>query len=203
MRAAHFLILVSTFGVHSQIGAQAPVYEIQAGLGYARMFDAGGISFSAALERFLSPGEAGLQHALGGSFWYAHTGIASSPDDPEGRHIVGLGARYRLTLGRAGSFRPFLAVPVELLHSEIPDRATLQAAALLAQGVPDPPPPTPVEDRIGGDWGWGTGLELGFRMAVGERLSGQTSVQALYQDIYGTETSNGAWNWHAGVSYGF
>ena len=203
MRAAGWLILICTSAVHSQIQAQARTYEIQAGLGYARMFDAGGISLSAALERFLSPPDAGLQHALGGAFWYAHTGIASSPDDPEGRHIVGLGARYRLTFGRAGSFRPFLAVPVELLHSKIPDRATLQAAALLVQGVPEPAPPTPMEDRIGADWGWGTGLELGFRVAVGERLSGQTSVQALYQDIYASQTSNSAWNWHAGLSYGF
>ena len=201
MRAAHFLILVSTFGVHSQIGAQAPVYEIQAGVGYARMFDAGGISFSAALDRFLSPAEARLQHALGGALWYAHTGIASSPDDPEGRHIVGLGARYRLTFSRAGAFRPFLAVPIELLHSEIADRAAL--TTLLVYGVPEPPPPTPVEDHIGGDWGWGTGLELGFRVAAGERLSAQTSVQGLYQSIYASQTSNGAWSWHAGLTYGF
>jgi hypothetical protein len=200
MRAADLLIVISTFAVHSEIRAQAPVYEIQAGLGYARMFDAGGISFSAALDRFLSPRDAGLQHAVGGAFWYAHTGIASSPDDPEGRHVVGIGARYRMTLGPAGPFRPFLAVPVELLHSEIPDR---DRAALLLQWVPEPPPPTPVEDQIGGDWGWGTGLELGFRVAAGERLSGQTSLQALYQNIYSSQTSNSAWNWHAGLSYGF
>jgi hypothetical protein len=173
-------------------------------LGYARVFDAGGISLSAALERFLSSPDAGLQHALGGGLWYAHTGIASAPDDPEGRHIVGLGARYRLTLARGGSsVRPFLAVPVELLHSKIPDRAMLQAASLLVHGVPEPPPPTPAEDRIGAEWGWGTGLELGLRVAVGERLSGQTSVQALYQDIYASQTSHSAWNWHAGLSYGF
>jgi hypothetical protein len=203
MKAAHWLILISTFGVHAQIRAQAPAYEVQAGLGYARMFDAGGISFSAGLERFLSPTDAGLQHALGGALWYAHTGIASSPDDPEGRHIVGLGARYRLALGRTGSFRPFLAVPVQVLHSKIPDRTMLLAAALTVKAVPEPPPPTPVEDRIGEEWGWGTGLELGFRVAAGERLSAQTSVQALYQDIYAGQTSNGAWNWHAGLSYGF
>jgi hypothetical protein len=203
MRAAHWLILIAIAGVHSQLRAQTPVYEIQAGLGYARLFDAGGLSFSAALERFISPPDAGLQHGLGGAFWYAHTGIASSPDDPEGRHVVGLGARYRMTFGRAGSFRPFLAVPVELLHSRIPDRAQLQAAALLVGGVPEPGPPTPAEDRIGDEWGWGTGLELGIRLTTGDRLSVQTSAQALYQNIYAGQSSNTAWNWHAGLSYGF
>jgi hypothetical protein len=203
MRAAHWLILISTLGVHSEIRAQAPVYEIQAGLGYARMFEAGGISFSAGLDRFVSPADAGLQHAVGGALWYAHTAIASSPDDPEGRHIVGLGARYRMTLGRSGTFRPFLAVPVQVLHSEIPDRTTLLSAALLVHGVPEPPPPTPAEDRVGGEWGWGSGLELGLRVAAGARFNAQTSVQALYQDIYASQTSNSAWNWHVGLSYGF
>jgi hypothetical protein len=203
MRAAHWLLLFTPLTAQSELRAQAPVYEVQAGLGYAKMFDAGGISFSAALERSLSPADAGLQHALGGAFWYAHTGIASLPDDPEGRHIVGVGARYRLTLGRAGFFRPFVAVPVELLHSKIPDRTTLMSAAVAGRAVPEPLPPVRVEDRIGGEWGWGTGLELGVRVAAGQRLSAQTSVQALYQDIYGDAASNGAWNWHAGLSYGF
>ena len=203
MRVTRLVLLLCTFVLHSRIGAQTPSYEVQAGLGYARMFDAGGISFSASVDRFLSSSGPGVQHALGGALWYAHTGIASFPDDPEGRHVLGLGARYRLTFARMGFFRPFLAVPIEVLHSSIPDRATLQAASLLVQGVPEPPPPTPVEDRIGGEWGWGTGLELGFRVAADDRLSAQTSLQALYQNIYGSASRNGAWNWHAGLSYGF
>jgi hypothetical protein len=203
MRAACLLFLIGTFSLHSPIPAQSRAYELQAGIGYARMFDAGGISFSAALDRSLSRTGASLQHGIGGAFWYAHTGIASLPNDPEGRHIVGFGARYRLTLTRAAGVRPFLAVPVALLHSNIPDRAALQSPSLLVREVPEPGPPRPVEDRIGGEFGWGTGLELGVRLSGGKRLSGYTSVQALYQDIYGGESRNGAWNWHAGISYGF
>jgi hypothetical protein len=203
MRVTCFLVLIGTFGLQSQIRAQTRSYELQAGIGYARMFDAGGISFSAVLDRSLSRSEAGIQHGIGGAFWYAHTGIASRPSDPDGRHVLGLGARYRLALGRAGALGPFLAVPVELLLSNIPDRASLQSSSLLVHGVPEPGPPTPVEDLTGRELGWGTGLELGLRLAGGKRVSGYTSVQALYQNIYGSESRNGAWSWHAGLSYGF
>ena len=202
MRATLLLVFSTTVGFHSQIRAQAPSLELQAGIGYARVFDAGGISFAAAVERSLSPATRTLQHALGGSFWYAHTGIASAPDHPDGRNLVGLGMRYQVSISRSRSFHPFLAVPLQLLHSSIPDRADLVPAAMLVTGVPEPPAPRPVEDHVGGEWGWGTGLELGFRIGGGNRLSAQTSVQALYQNIYGAGSRNGAWNWHAGITYG-
>ena len=202
MRFALLLIVVLTSGLASQIRAQAAAYELEAGLGYARLFDAGGISFAAGVDRALSPADAGLRHAVGGSFWYAHTGIESFPEDSEGRHTVGLGARYRMMLGGARAVRPFLAVPLQVLHSEIPDRAALQAGPSLVLGVPENPPPVPVEDHIGGQWGWGAGLELGVRLRMGQRLSGQTSVQGLYQEIYQGSSRNSAWSWHAGISYG-
>ena len=179
--------------------AQTPV-ELQAGLGYARMFHAGGVSFAANVDRILTPPETRLQHALGGSFWYAHTGIASRSNDAERRDIVGLGVRYQLTLRSAESFTPFVGVPLQVLRSHIPDRADLAPGSLRLR-VPEPPPPTPVEDLVGSEWGWGTGLEVGFRVGIGRRLRGQTSVQLLYQDIYGAASSHGAWNWHAGFSY--
>ncbi len=208
MRAAPFLIVICTSGLTSEIraqevGAQAAAVELQAGVGYARLFDAGGISFAAAVDRHLSPASRKWQHALGGSLWYAHTGIASAPDDPEGRHVLGLGVRYQLGLSRTKTFRPFLAVPLQLLHSNIPDRATLQSTSLLLQGVPDPGPSRPVEDHIGGEWGWGTGLEFGMRIGLSKDLSAHTSVQGLYQSIYEAGTRHSAWNWHAGISYGF
>jgi hypothetical protein len=202
MRAALTLIFVGAAGLTSEIRAQAPRLELEAGLGYARVFDAGGISFAAALHRSLTPASTTWQHALGGSLWYAHTGISSAPDDPEGRHILGLGIRYQLSL-RAKSFRPFLAVPLQLLQSNIPDRTTLLSTSLLLHNVPDPGPSRPAEDLVGAEWGWGTGLELGLRIGVAKNLSAQTSVQALYQDIYESGSRHGAWNWHAGLSYGF
>jgi hypothetical protein len=199
MRTALLLIFLSTISLSTRIQAQSSRLELQAGLGYARVFDAGGLSFSAALERSLSPTLSRLQHGVGGSFWYAHTGIASAPNDPEGRHLLGLGVRYQMLIRPSGSFRPFLAVPLQILHSQIPDRDML----LLSARVPEPPPARPVEDQIGGAWGWGTGLELGFRLGTGKRLSAQTSVQAMYQDIYGSSSRNGAWSWHAGITYAF
>jgi hypothetical protein len=202
MRAALLLVLVSTAVVHSPIRAQTPGLELSAGLGYARVFDAGGVSLAAALDRSLSPSQHPLQQALGGSLWYAHTGIASAPDDPEGRDLVGVGVRYQLALRPSRFFNPFLAVPVQLLHSHIADRAQLLSAALGSAGVPEAPPSRPVEDKVGGAWGWGTGLELGFRLGgATKRLNAHTSVQLLYQDIYDAGTRNGAWNWHAGLSY--
>ncbi|HZB27274.1 MAG TPA: hypothetical protein VE282_01835 [Gemmatimonadales bacterium] len=199
MRAALLSTFVFTIALQSQIQAQVPV-ELQAGLGYARMFDAGGISFAAGVDRFLTPPSTRLQHAVGGSFWYAQTDIASRSGDSEARQVVGLGLRYQLALRSAGAFKPFLALPVQILHSNIPDRADL-AATSLAFAIPESPSPGPVEDEAGTEWGWGTGLEAGFRVGMGGRLRGQTSVQLLYQDIYGAGSSHSAWNWHAGISY--
>lgn len=184
--------------------AQGTAIEVQAGLGYARAFDGGGVSFAAAVERALTAPASPLQQALGLSFWYANTTIASAPDRPDGRELVGLGLRYQVGLRDCCRYiRPFLAVPLEVLRSSIPDQATLLAASLSAQGVPEPPEPTPVEDEIGAAWGWGAGLELGLRVGLGDQLSAHTSVLGLYQDIYASSTRNGAWSWHAGLTYRF
>lgn len=201
MRVALF-VLTCTVLLFSEIPAQSAQFELQAGIGYARIFDAGGISFAAALDRSLSVPTARLQHRLGGSLWHARPGIASDPDDPAGRRIYGLGMRYQLAMAGSASFRPYLAVPVQVLLSSIPDRTTLQAS-FAGAGIPDPGPPAPIEDRVGGEFGWGTGIELGFRVGTGKRLSGHSSVQALYQDIYGNHSRHGAWSWHAGISYAF
>jgi hypothetical protein len=182
--------------------AQTQGIQLQAGLGYARVFDGGGISFAAAVERPLSARASRVQHALGGSLWYAHTNIASSMNDPEGRHIVGLGLRYQLGIGaccRAASL--FLALPVQLLRSSIPDRGGLLTTSLATHGIPEPPPERPVEDQAGAAWGWGAGLEMGLRVRLTKQFSAQTSVQGLYQDIYASSSQNSAWNWHAGFTY--
>jgi hypothetical protein len=203
MRAGFRLfILASVVICSSRAQAQASGVEVQAGLGYARVFDGGGISFEAALERHLSSPASRLQHALGGSLWYARTTIASTPDNSNRRKITGLGVRYQIGVG-SRSVRPFLAVPVQLLLSSIPDRAALQGGSLSASGIPDPGLPSPVEDRVGSHWGWGAGLELGLRAGVGRQLSAHSSVRALYQDIYASGTRHGAWSWQAGLSYGF
>jgi hypothetical protein len=176
--------------------------ELEAGLGYARAFDGGGISFAAAVVRPLSTATGRFQHALGGGFWYSHMSIGSAPNDPEGRHLMGLGMRYQLELRTCcGRARPFLAVPLTVLRSDIPDRAFLTGADPSFSGIPEEGPPTPVEDRIGSDWGWGTGLELGFRLGLSDELSAQTSVQGLYQRIYESGTRHGAWTIHGGLTY--
>jgi hypothetical protein len=199
MRAALLsIVLISTLTFVSSLTAQSSGLELQAGLGYARAFDGGGPSFTAAVERPLSAPTSTLQHALGGGLWYSHMSIASGYS--AGRDLMGLGLRYLLQL-RAGRVRPFVAVPLQVLRSNIPVRATLQSASLSVSGIPDLGPPTPVEDRMGSEWGWGTGLEAGFRIGLSPQLSAQTSMQGLYQRIYESGTRNGAWTIHGGITY--
>ena len=205
MRSALLAILLITLALPSQIQSQTLAPDFQAGLGYARLFDAGGYSFLAALNQPLSSVSSPVRQAVGGGFWYAHTGLASVPDTPEvGRDVLGLGLRYSVGFLNSGSFRPFVAVPVQVLHSQVADhRPTADLLVASLSAVPQAPPPPPVEDRVGGEWGWGTGLEAGLRVVASKRVSAQTSVQMLYQDIYGSDSRNGAWNWHAGLSYAF
>lgn len=198
------LFLFSTVTLSSAADAQGPGVEVQAGLGYARVFHGGGISFAAAAERPISSDSSPLRHALGLSFWYANTTVASTPEDPGGRELVGLGIRYELSLhSRSRSVRPVLAVPVQVLRSSIPER-TFPAAALASfRAGPEPPESFPVEDQGGAAWGWGAGLELGIHVALGDQLSAQTSVQGMYQDIYAASSTSGAWTWHTGITYRF
>jgi hypothetical protein len=202
MRAALLsIVLTSISSFVSPVTAQTSGLELQAGLGYARAFDGGGLSLAAALERPLSAPTSGVQHALGGSLWYSHMSIASGYT--AGRNLMGVGLRYQLELGACcGHARPFLAVPVQVLLSDIPDRAMLVTpAGLSATAVPNPGSPTPLEDRVGSEWGWGTGLEVGFRIGLSQNLSAQTSVQGLYHRIYESSTRNTAWTIHGGITY--
>lgn len=201
MRAALLsIVFTSSLSFVSPVTAQTPSLELQAGLGYARAFDGGGLSFAAAVERPLSAASSRVQHALGGSLWYSHMSIASGYS--AGRNLIGVGLRYQLELGACcGHARPFLAVPLQVLRSDVPSRPTLQSASLLLTGIPEPGPPTPVEDRMGSDWGWGTGLEVGFRIGLSSELSAQTSVQGLYHRIYESSTRNTAWTIHGGITY--
>jgi hypothetical protein len=199
MRAVQFLIIFTFPAIPASTAAQTSGLEFQAGLGYARAFDGGGVSFAAAVDHPLSGKTSPLQHALGGSLWYSHMSLASGYS--AGRDLMGLGLRYQLQLGTCcGRVRPYLAVPVQVLRSHIEERATLQSATFL-NGIPDLGPPIPVEDRMGDDWGWGAGLEAGLRFSLSSRVSAQTSVQGLYQRIYQTGTRNGAWTIHGGVTY--
>jgi hypothetical protein len=199
MRAALLsIVLTSTISFISPVMAQTSDLELQAGLGYARAFDGGGLSLAAALERPLSAPTSRVQHALGGSLWYSHMSIASGYT--AGRNLVGIGLRYQLELGTCcGHARPFFAVPLQVLLSDIPSSPTL--ANLLVSGIPEPGLPTPVEDRMGSAWGWGTGLEVGFRIGLSQDLSAQTSVQGLYHRIYESSTRNTAWTIHGGIAY--
>jgi hypothetical protein len=199
-----WLLLVVTVTLSSVALAQGPGVEVQAGLGYARVFHGGGISFAAAAERPITSDSSALRHALGLSFWYANTTVASTPDAPGGRELVGLGFRYELSLrSRSRYVRPVLAVPIQVLRSSIPERTFPAAAGVSFRAGPELPGSFPVEDREGAAWGWGAGLEFGIHVALGDQLSAQTSVQGMYQDIYAASTMSGAWTWHAGVTYRF
>jgi hypothetical protein len=201
MRAFHHCLVFIMPAMYVSVAtAQSPAVKLQAGLGYARAFDGGGISLTAAVERPLSAQTSKVQHGLGGGLWYARTDVRSNPGQ---REILGLGMRYQLELGpTARGAKLFLAVPVEVLLSHVPDFAALQGASALASAVPEPGPPAPIENRVGSEWGWGAGLELGVRGRVAQRLSAYTSVQGLYQDIYGAGARGTVWNWHAGITFG-
>jgi len=205
LSAHHFcLFLFGAATLSSTALAQGPGVEVQAGLGYARVFHGGGISFAAAAERPMSSDSSPLRHALGLSFWYANTTVASAPDDPGGRELVGLGIRYELSLrARSRSVRPVLAVPLQVLRSSIPERTFPAAAGVSFRAGPEPPGSFPVEDQGGAAWGWGAGLEFGIHVALGDQLSARTSLQGMYQDIYAASTTNGAWTWHTGITYRF
>jgi hypothetical protein len=201
MRAALLsIVLTFTLTFVSPVTAQTAGLELQAGLGYARAFDGGGVSFAAGIENPLSSSTSRLQHALGAGIWYSEMSIASAPGTSNQRHLTGLGMRYQVAL-RAGRVRPYLAVPVQVLRSNIPDRTDIVSGSLSVSSVPDMGAPTPVEDRVGSAWGWGAGLELGFRLGLSPQLSAQTAVQSLYQRIYESGTRNGAWTIHGGFTY--
>jgi hypothetical protein len=204
MPAALLLFLLCTLLLHSSVQAQTSGVEFQAGLGYARVFDGGGLSFAAVVEQPLSADPTRtVQHALGGSIWYSDMSVGSAPNSSLDRHMLGLGVRYELELRACcGRARAYFAVPLQLMQSSIPDVPHLEAAGdLQLSRVPELGPPTPVEDKVGADWGWGTGLETGFRVNVSQRLRAHTSVQGLYQRIYEAGTRHWGWSWHAGLSY--
>jgi hypothetical protein len=193
------IAFILAVGLVGRAAAQSAL-EIQAGLGYARAFDGGGPSFAAALERPLSRQTSKLQHALGGSFWYSQLSIGSRPSSSVQRHMTGVGVRYQVEL-RAGRAHPFLAVPLQVLRSSIPTEPTLQAANASISRVPNPGPVLPVEDRIGSEWGWGTGIEMGLRLGLSSQLTAQTSVLGLYHRIYEAGNRNSAWTIQGGISY--
>jgi hypothetical protein len=142
---------------------------------------------------------------VGTQLLVCQTDIASNAQssDPSKRDLLGLGVRYRLGWQQCcGSLHPFLAVPVQVLHSSIQDTSSI-VAELASHSVPTPPPEVPSQDQPGSAWGWGAGLELGLGLALADNLSGQTGLQGIYHDIYSGVSSHTAWTWHLGLSYGF
>jgi hypothetical protein len=204
MRLASIILFLGSIPCLSSIStAQSSNLELEAGLGYARVFDGGGFSLSAALDRPLGSTTAPLHHAVGVGLWYANTKVASGDTEPPRRDMLGLGIRYRLGWQRCcGALHPFVAVPLQVLHSSIEDVPALQAH-VASHGIPKPPPVIPTENVTGAAWGWGAGLELGLEVGLAEGLNGETAVQGLYHDIYDGATSNTAWAWHTGLSYRF
>jgi hypothetical protein len=59
------------FTVVPALAAQSSELAVEAGLGYARVFDGGGVSLEAAVDRPMTAAVDPVQHALGLSFWYA------------------------------------------------------------------------------------------------------------------------------------
>ena len=190
------LSLVCTVGARAQ--------ELHAGVGYAHIFRAGGFSFATGYLQSLSPASSAARQRVGGEFWYANTDVASRPAGNASRSVVGFGGRYEVELARCcGPVHPVAAIPVQVIHSSVPDATGLvaQSAALVLEPRPDAA--LPAEDQVGSAWGWGAGVELGIRIDVAPQWNLQTSGMAMYQDVYSASTTNGAWSWHVGVGYRF
>jgi len=182
----------------------AAAQQVHAGVGYARIFRAGGFSFATGYLQGLSGVTSPLQQRVGADFWYANPDVASRSPGNAARSLVGLGARYEIEVSRCcGRVHPLIALPVQVLHSSVPDRTDILASRAALLLVPGPESSLPAEDQTGSAWGWSAGVELGVRVSVGPRWNLQTSGTAMYQDIYAQSTTNGAWTWHLGVSYGF
>ena len=183
----------------------AVAQQVHAGVGYAHIFRAGGFSFATGYLQGLSGATSPLQQRVGADFWYANPDVASrGPAGNAARSLVGLGARYELEVSRCcGRVHPLIALPVQLLHSSVPEMIVAQASRAALLLVPGPASSLPAEDQSGSAWGWSAGVELGVRVSVGTQWNRQSSGTAMYQDIYARSTTNGAWTWHLGVSYGF
>ena len=175
--------------------------ELHAGVGYAHIFRAGGFSFATGYVHPIGPVGA-VKHGIGGDFWWANTDVASQPSGNASRDVVGIGARYEIDLVRCcGRIHPVAAVPVQVIHSSVSLPSDLQeGAAILLVPRPRGGAP-PAEDRGGGAWGWGAGVELGLQVEISPQWNLLTSGTAMYQDVYASSTTNGAWSLHLGATY--
>jgi hypothetical protein len=200
MRRCRASLLILWLSSAAPLAAQ----EVQAGLGYAHIFGAGGFSFALGYLQALNRVSAPVQQRFGGSFWYANTDVASLSPGNSARDMVGLGARYEIEVTRCcGSIHPLLALPVQLLHSAVQDLTVPLVDAIAFELIPEPSPNSSSEDRVGSAWGWGAGVELGADVPLGIQWNIRTTGTAMYQDIYAGSSTNGAWVWHLGMTYRF
>jgi hypothetical protein len=133
----------------------AAAQQVHAGVGYAHIFRAGGFSFATGYLQGLSGATSPLQQRVGADFWYANPDVASRATGNAARSLVGLGARYEVEVSRCcGRVHPLIALPVQVLHSSVPDQTTILASRADLLLVPVPGSPLPVEDRSGSAWGW-------------------------------------------------
>jgi hypothetical protein len=200
MRNCRASLIVLCLACASPAAAQ----QVHAGVGYAHIFRAGGFSFATGYLQGLGGVTSPLQQRVGADFWYANPDVASRTSGNAARSLVGLGARYEVEVSRCcGRFHPLVALPVQVVHSSVPEPIVALASGAALLLVPGPESQLPAEDQSGSAWGWSAGVELGVRVSVGPQWNLQTSGTAMYQDIYAQSTTNGAWTWHLGVSYGF
>ncbi|HEY7637159.1 MAG TPA: hypothetical protein VH763_16530 [Gemmatimonadales bacterium] len=188
------------------LSSGTPVYaqEVQAAVGYARIFGAGGFSFGLGYLQPLHLGSAPLQQRLGATFWYANTDVASLSSGNAARNLVGIGARYEVEATRCcGPVHPLLALPLQILHSSVEDRTVPVQDAIALRLIPEPPSTSSSENRPGSAWGWGAGVELGAEIPLAAQWNLRTTGTAMYQDIYAGSATNGAWLLHVGMTYRF
>ena len=146
---------------------------------YARAFGGGGEGAAIQALRLLPVDLLGAEHSFGLSLWYARADIAGGAPFGEQRTLSGVGVQWQTRFSVLGDHvQPYLAAPLQIIFSRIPDKVYLTDRLQ---------PATPASDRAHGEQslslGVGAGLGVNITSSVGFRIG----VQRLYHRLFAAE----------------
>ena len=179
MNLGHFLlgtVLLPT--VVTELEAQRTDIKVAvtASAVYVRAFGGEGEGVAVEALRMLPVSLLGTQHSFGLSAWVTKADIASGHPFGARRTLGGVGVRWQIAIETlSGHVRPFVAVPVQLMFSSIPD-----GFFLASFGSPTVPVADRGHHRTALSTGVGAGLELNVTSGVGFRIG----VERLYHRLF-------------------